>query len=219
MYMYRHMFAVQWKWARAPLAALCVLAMMTPALAMRAGLSSVVNETPRDLSTFTAALGFGLIFLSIVTGIAVQAAGSWPDVQGKYVYPLSLPIAWRSYLMYRTAIGLTLLLLPTLALWIGGSLAVATVPLPATLHTYAGGVAFRFLLGSILSFAIWSALVQLSGRRVTLVALCTLLAVIALPLLAGALGANIGSSEFWNGLLNPPSPLAIFVSRWALIDV
>ena len=217
--MYRHMFTVQWKWARAPLAALCVLGMMVPALAMRVGLTSYVNQTPNDLVVFTAALGLGLAFLAVVTGIAVQAAGSWPDVQGKYVYALSLPIAWRRYLFYRTAIGLTLLLLPALAVWIGGALAVATVPLPSTLHTFAGGVAFRFLLASVVSFSVWTALVQLSGRRVTLVALLVLLAVIVLPLLASALGADLGTPGFWNGLINPPSPLSVFFSRWALIDV
>lgn len=217
--MYRHMFGVQWKWARATLAALCVLGLMVPALAMRVGLTAYANQTPSDLVVFTAALGVGLMFLAIVTGVAVQAAGSWPDVHGKYVYALSLPIAWRRYLFYRTAIGLTLLLLPALAVWIGGALAVATVPLPSTLHTFAGGVAFRFLLASVLSFAVWTALVQLSGRRVTLVALLVLLAMIVLPLLAGALGVDIGAAGFWKGLIDPPSPLSVFFSRWALIDV
>ncbi|MBI3567843.1 MAG: hypothetical protein HY084_06530 [Gemmatimonadetes bacterium] len=217
--MYRHMFAVQWKWARAPLAALCVLGMMVPALAMRVGLTSYVSATPRDLTSFTAALGVGLAFLAIVTGAAVQSAGSWPDVHGKYVYALSLPIAWREYLFHRTLIGLTLLLLPALAVWLGGWLAVATVPLPDTLHTYAGGVAFRFLLASVLSFAVWTALVQLSGRRVTLVALLCLLALLVTPLVLSAIGLDLSSGGSWNWLIDPPSPVSVFVSRWALIDV
>jgi hypothetical protein len=217
--MYRHMFSVQWKWARATLAALCVLAMMVPALAMRVGLTSYVNQTPRELTTFTVALGLGLAFLAIVTGIAVQAAGSWPDVHGNYVYALSLPVAWRRYLFYRTAIGLTFLLIPALAVWIGGALAVATVPIPDTLRTYAAGVAFRFLLASVFSFAVWTALVQLSGRRATLAALLLLLAIIAVPLLLGAVGVDMSRPEIWNGLMDSPSPLSIFFSRWALIDV
>jgi hypothetical protein len=217
--MYRHMFTVQWKWARASLAALCVLAMMVPALAMRLGLTSIVNQTPRELVNFTGALGVGLAFLAVVTGIAVQAAGSWPDVQGNYVYALSLPMAWRRYLYYRTLIGLTLLLLPALAVWIGGALAVASVPLPETLHTYAAGVAFRFLLASVLSFAMWTAIVQLSGRRATLAALVLLLTIIAVPLVVSALGVDLGGPETWNRMVNSPSPLAVFFSRWALIDV
>ena len=217
--MYRHMFSVQWKWARPTLAAFCVLAMMTPALAMRVSFSAFVIETPSELTAFTAALGFGLAFLAVLTGIAVQSASSFPDVQGKYVYALSLPIAWRRYLYYRTLIGITLLLIPAAAVWIGGTLAVMTVPLPDTLHTYAGGVAFRFLLASLLSFALWTALVQLSGRRATLVALLLVLALLAIPLTIAAFGFDLGTPWFWQTLFNPPSPISVFFSRWALIDV
>jgi hypothetical protein len=216
--MYRHMFAVQWKWARAPLAALCVLGMMVPALAMRVGLNFYSTQTPHDLTTFAAALGVGLAILAVITGVAVQSAGSWPDVQGRYVYVLSLPISWRRYLVHRTAIGLTLLVIPAVAVWIGGAIAVSTVPLPDTLHSYAGGVAFRFFLASLLGFAVWAATVQFSGRRATLAALLLLLAIIFVPMLvAMALGEN--GPAFWNAIASPPSPVTVFLSRWALIDV
>jgi hypothetical protein len=218
--MFRQLFLVQWKWTRAALLAICLLVAITPALSMRIAISEVANLTPNDLVSLCVVLGFGLSLFAVITGIAVQDASWRPDVNGRYVYALSLPLPWRDLLLRRLAGGLMLLVLPALALWLGGWLATSLVAIPSTLHTYAGGVAMRFFLASALSYAAWSVLVRFSGQRASLVVLLLLLAALVVPLATIALfGATVPADTLLRFFADPPGPLSVFFSRWAIIDV
>jgi hypothetical protein len=217
--MFRKMLLVQWKWSRAALLAICVLVAMVPALTMRMTLYDFVNQTPRDLVTLCSALGLGLSFLAILTGIALQDAAWRQDVNGKYVYALSLPVPWNQFVVRRLACGLLLLLLPALFLWFGGWLATTLITLPPTLQTYAGGVAVRFFLASALSYAAWGVLVRFSGERSSLVMLVILLAVLVVPIAVSVSGVTLPTDSILRFIADPPGPLSVFFSRWAIIDV
>jgi hypothetical protein len=179
----------------------------------------IVNQTPRDIIMMTELLGGGLAIAAVVLGIVVQHKPWDEDLKGRFVYVLSLPISWPQFLLRRVGGGLLLLLVPSLFVWLGGAIAVAMVPLPPTLHTFAFGIAVRFYLASVFCLAVWSALVHLSGKRAGAVGLAFLLVVLLAPILLSWLGYTQAVSAFFNWLINPPGPLAVFFSRWALIDV
>jgi len=217
--MFAQMLYAQWRFTRASLLGISLLGAITPALVMRLSLVQIVNQTPRDLIVMTELLGGGLAVLAIVTGVIVQHAPWDEDNKGRFVYVLSLPISWPQFLLRRVGGGLLLLLAPALFLWFGGAIAVAMVPLPPTLHTFAFGIAVRFYLASVLSFAAWFAFVHLSGKRAGVIGLAILLVAMLVPIGMVWLGYRHSVEAFGDWLINAPGPLAVFFSRWALIDV
>lgn len=217
--MFAQMLYAQWKFTRSLLLGLSLLVAITPALVLRLSLVQIVNQTPRDIIMMTEVLGVGLAILAFGVGVGVQHQPWQEDVKGRFVYVLSLPVAWPQFVARRVAGGLLLLLLPALFVWLGGAIATAMIVLPPTLHAYAFGVAVRFYLASVLCYAIWSALVHLSGKRAGVVGLIALLLVLLVPVALNWLGYAHAVDAFGNWLINPPGPLAVFFSRWALIDV
>ncbi len=217
--MFKQMFAVQWRFTRKAIAAVSVLVAILPALTMRMSAMSTVNYTPRGLVQQSIALGFTLAMFATLTGMFVYEATWRSDISGKNVYLLSLPITWRQFMLNRLSGALLLLLLPALCLWVGGVIGTAFVPLPPTLHVYALGVAFRFFLASALTYCLWSALVQFSGKKATLVFLAVLLLAIFIPVIISITGVTVPTETIFRWISNPPSPVSVFFSRWAIIDV
>lgn len=217
--MFRQILAVQWKFSRNALAALSVLVALLPALTMRLSVVATINQTPRGLVMFASGLGFCLALLAVLTG-GILFETTWRnDTNGKYVYLLSMPITWRRFMLSRLAGGLLLLFLPAICLWIGSVIGTAFVPLPPTLHTYPAGIAIRFFLASTLAFCLWSALVHFSGQRATLVVLLILLVVITVPIVFAVAGISLPTDTLFRWIADPPSPISVLFSRWALIDV
>ena len=217
--MFKQMFAVQWRFTRKTLAAVSVLVAIVPAMTMRMSAVSTVNVTPRGLVQQSIALGLILAMFGVLTGFIIYEATWRNDASGKNVYLLSLPITWRQFILNRLSGALLLLLLPALCLWVGGVIGTAFVPLPPTLHVYALGVAFRFFLASSLTYCLWSALVQFSGQKATLVFLALLLLTIIIPVIISISGVALPFDTIFRWIADPPSPVSVFFSRWAIIDV
>ena len=217
--MFKQMLAVQWRFTRKTIAAVSTLIAILPALTMRLSAMSTVNSTPRGLVQQSIALGFALGISAVLTGLFIYEATWRNDTSGKNVYLLSLPITWRQFILNRLSGALLLLLLPALCLWIGGVIGTAFVPLPPTLHVYALGVAFRFFLASSLTYCLWSALVQFSGQKATLVFLVVLLLAIIVPVIIAISGVALPFDTIFRWIADPPSPVSVFFSRWAIIDV
>ena len=217
--MFKQMLTVQWRFTRNAIAAISVLVAILPALTMRLSAMSTVNSTPRGLVQQSIALGFALGISAVLTGLFIYEATWRNDTSGKNVYLLSLPITWRQFILNRLSGALLLLLLPALCLWIGGVIGTAFVPLPPTLHVYALGVAFRFFLASSLTYCLWSALVQFSGQKATLVFLIVLLLAIIVPVIIAISGVALPFDTIFRWIADPPSPVSVFFSRWAIIDV
>ena len=217
--MFKQMFAVQWRFTRKAIAAVSVLVAIVPAMTMRMSAVSTVNVTPRGLVQQSIALGLILAMFGVLTGFIIYEATWRNDASGKNVYLLSLPITWRQFILNRLSGALLLLLLPALCLWVGGVIGTAFVPLPPTLHVYALGVAFRFFLASSLTYCLWSALVQFSGQKATLVFLALLLLTIIIPVIISISGVALPFDTIFRWIADPPSPVSVFFSRWAIIDV
>ena len=217
--MFKQMFAVQWRFTRTTLVAVSVLVAILPALTMRMSAVSTVNFTPRGLVQQSIALGLALAMFAALTGMFLYEATWRSDASGKNVYLLSLPITWRQFMLHRLSGALLLLLLPAACLWIGAVIGTSFVPLPPTLHVYALGIAFRFFLASSLTYCLWSALVQFSGQKATLVFLAVLLLAIAIPIIVSMTGISLPTDTMYRWIADPPSPISVFFSRWAIIDV
>jgi hypothetical protein len=217
--MFKQTFLVQWKWTRNALLAMSILVMIVPAVALRLGANDYYNPTPATIINISNISGYVLALFAIITGIVVQDASWRQDVNGKYIYALSMPVPWQELLVRRVAAGMILLLIPALFALLGGGIAASLLELPSTLHAYPFGVAVRYFLASVLAYAMWSILVRLSGERASLVVLLLLLAVPMAAVSIEVFHLNIDVTWMSRVLTSSPSPLAVFFSRWALIDV
>ncbi len=217
--MFRQIFMVQWKWTRNALLAMSVLVMIVPAVALRLGANDSYNPTPASIIGISNIAGVATALFAIITGIVVQDASWRNDVNGKYVYALSMPVRWQDLLARRIAGGVILLLIPALFVWIGGGITVSLLNLPATLHAYPFGVAVRFFLASVMAFAMWSVLVRFSGERSAIVVLLLLLVIPSTVVAVQLLHLDVPAAALLRALTDAPSPLSVFFTRWALIDV
>ena len=186
---------------------------------MRISMREWVVVSASDLITVSNILGAVFAFAAISTGVLVQDASIRPDVEGRYIYALSLPVRWQQLLLRRTGAGLLLLIIPAIFVWIGGVLATSLIVIPYSLHTYAGGVAMRFFLASVLAFAVWSVVVRYSGKKSSVIVLTVLLLLILVPLALLLAGKGYLIEPVFRGIIDPPSPFSVFTARWALIDV
>jgi hypothetical protein len=186
---------------------------------MRIAMREWVVVSASDLITVTNILGAMLALAAISTGVMVQDASVRPDIEGRYIYALSLPVRWQDLLVRRIGSGLMLLIIPALFVWIGGTLATSLIVIPDSLHTYTGGVAMRFFLASVLSFAVWSVLVRYSGKKSAVYVLAALLILLLVPLALLLAGKGYLIESMFRALIDPPSPFSVFTARWALLDV
>lgn len=217
--MFAMVFRTQWNWTRNSVIGFSVLAFVFPALAWRlANLGPGGTNTLQVMDGF-AALGPMLGFLSLM-GPFVLAAQPWGiDYETKHVYPLALPISWQRWVSMRFAAGAITLLLPALALYLGSRLTLSMLELPPLLRGYAGALAFRFLLASMVAYGLTFALQYLAGRRAAAVALIILLSITALIVVLAILGMSDVAESAGRAVFEWPGPLSIFVEPWTLIDV
>lgn len=217
--MFAMVLRTQWKWTRGPIIGFAALAFVFPALAWR--LASAASRGPDALQVMDgfAALGPMLGFLALL-GPFVLAALPWGiDHETKHVYPLSLPIGWTQWVGMRFAAGALTLLIPAGALYLGAQLTLSMLELPPLLRGYAGGLAFRFLLASIVAYGLTFALQYLAGKRAGAVALIIMLTCAAMIMVLALLGMSDVAEAFGRAVFEWPGPLAIFVEPWTLIDV
>lgn len=217
--MFKQIMFVQWKWTRNSLLALSVLVTIAPALVMRIAMREWLVVSASDLLAVTNILGAMFALAAISAGVLVQDASVRPDIDGRYIYSLSLPVRWRDLLVRRTGAGLILLIIPAVFVWIGGTIATSLIVIPDSLHTYAGGVATRFFLASVLSFAVWSVVVRYSGKKSAVMVLAALLLLILAPLALLLAGKGYLIEALFRALIDPLSPFTVFTARWALLDV
>lgn len=173
----------------------------------------------RSVADGMQALGPMLAFLALL-GAFVLAVYPWTvDAETKHVYPLSLPITWPRYVGMRFVAGALTLVLPAVALYLGGRLAVSMIELPPLLRSYAGALAVRWLLAAIVAYSLSFALQYLAGRRATVVALLIVLGIVGLFAVLELAGAHDVGDAIGRFLFEFPGPLGVFSERWVLIDV
>ena len=218
--MFTQILWTHFKWSRAILAAFAVIAFATPSLAWRIGdTGSYGAPGPVAVMMGFSAVGPILIVTAILLGFLVVAHIWNIDGAAKHVYPLSLPIPWKSYVTMRFGAGALSLLVPAAALWLGSLLAISLVEVPASLNVYPGTLALRFLLGALLAYSLSFLLQYLAGRRAPVVLLTLLVSGVALPLALSLFGNEALLLSIGRLLTEWPGPLAVFATEWRLIDV
>ncbi len=218
--MFRMILLTQLRWTRPMLDLMSMCAFLTPAFAWFVGGTRV----ERSASPVAIIAGFDsagpLLAAIALLGAFVLAAQSWSiEAQTKHVQALALPLPWWQYVGMRFAAGALTLVLPAIALWLGGMLAVSIVTLPETLRAYPGALAVRFLAASLLAYAMTFSLQYLSGRRSPLT-LLIILGVIAVGWAAVQLTGNRALvAAVVRFLFDFPGPFSVFAADWKLIDV
>lgn len=221
--MLRQMLYTQWKWGRMELGVYAVVGFLVPTIAMKA-IMAVAGSTATTISIsslLSAASGVGgtLVALSILCALSF-ALGPWlvDDRQG-FVLSLSLPLPWAAFVRLRFTSGAILLLIPTIAVWLGGTLAALVIPIPSTLHAYPTSIAMRFYTASLVVYAATFALQYVAGRRAVWYAAGFIIALATVELIGLGLGLNSLSAKLWNAAMTWPGPFEVLTARWMLIDV
>ena len=217
--MFAQMLYTQWKWSRTELFVCVLAAFFVPTMIIRIGYTS---EDVYAVSNVLNIMGFAGAFFGILAALSALSLAWRPwvvDAALRHVGPLSLPVPWSSFVRLRFLAGATLLLAPTLAVWIGGIIATSTTPIPPTLHAYPGGVALRFLLASLVAYAAGFLLQYVAGKHAVRVAIVLVAIVAVIEKGASVLGYESVAVRAWNALTTWPGPLSVFSVRWMLIDV
>jgi hypothetical protein len=187
--MFGQILYTQIKWSRASLAILSVLSFAAPAGLWRAAHGSYYGDySAMEVMSGFSALGFVLALLAFFAGFVVVAQAWQVDASARHVYALSLPITWRRYVAMRFGAGALLLVVPAVALWLGCLLVLALIQVPDTLNAYPFMLAARFLLGSLVGYAVVFAVQYLSGKRAAHLLLGVLVSVSVLMIAAESMG-------------------------------
>ncbi|MDH5235632.1 MAG: hypothetical protein OEW77_11795 [Gemmatimonadota bacterium] len=219
--MFTQILWTQLKWTRIPLAVLAVVTFAAPALAWRlgaAGYQGAASE-PMAIMVGFSAIGTVLMVTACLAGFVLVAHVWNLDAAAKHVYALSLPLPWSRFVAMRFGAGALSLLIPTLALWLGSLFALMMVQVPPTLHTYAGTLALRFLLGALLAYALSFLLQYVAGRRASAVLLVLLLSGVVVTFVLSVLGYTRLLDTIGHAIVEWPGPLAVFARDWKLVDV
>lgn len=217
--MFTMILRTHWAWTRLVVAGVSLLAFLMPAFAWRmaGGNSSAFGAV--QLMDGLSVLGPLLAFLALM-GPFVLAVYPWTlDAETNHVYPLTLPITWTRYVGMRYVAGALTLIVPAAALYLGSRFVVSLVVLPPLLQAYPGSLAIRFLLAMLVAYSASFSLQYLAGRRATLVALVSLLALLLVATILEVSGLNSIVNRLGNLLFDPRGPFGVFTDTWVLIDV
>jgi hypothetical protein len=218
--MFRQILLTQLKWTRTLLIASAVIVFATPALAWRAGFAATYGAAAAgSVMNGFSAVGPLLMLLACLFGFLFAAQPWSVEAAAQHVYPLSLPIRWSRYVAMRFSAGALTLLVPTFSLWLGSLFAVSLIALPPTLRAYPGLLAFRFLLGCLLIYALTFLLQYVAGRRSSVVILSLLVVGIVGALALSMTGNQFVLARIGSWLTDWPGPFAVFANDWKLIDV
>jgi hypothetical protein len=229
--MARQILYLHWKAVRMGLLPLVIAAFGLPLLVVQGMARPEGVEDGFYASQILAQVGQTVLMLpSLAAAVGVTLAlttWSW-DHQGRHVYALSLPIPRWRYALVKFGAGALLALVPTVALLLGGLVAAASLDLPPLLHAYPVAVTARFLLATLVIFAIVFAFAAGSVRTtvilltiwVTLLVTGSLLFDFAAVLLGRPGLAEVDVTEQIMRLMTSTAgPFHILAGNWALIDV
>ena len=231
--MFRQILFVNWKAARFGLLPLIMAAFALPLLSVRfVRIMGTISEssTVRGAELMGVVSSFAPAYpaLAFVLGtVLALMVWNW-DHRGDHVYPLSLPMQRWKYVLFKLGAGGVILLIPVAVLWFGSLLAVSTLDIPDGLRAFPTAITFRFLLASLISFAVFFALAAGTMRTAVFLLIALVLLVFlgeTAPPFVGRLFEMPALANFhfldWtlNALVTWPGPFEVFVGNWMLIDV
>jgi hypothetical protein len=227
--MLRAMLYVQWKAGRWLLVPLVLLGFGVPLLVLGSARRFALegNELLPEMLVSLQSRALVLFpSLAALIGFVVALAAWQRDHKLGHVYALSLPGSRARYVLLRFAAGMALLAIPVVALWAGAFTAVLATPIPAGLHAYPVAFGIRFLLASLVVYALSFALAS-GTARTTLVLVTSLVAFLVVGDIAVDVIERVTPLR---GLFRPvdllhyalvrwPGPFHVLGGSWMLIDV
>jgi hypothetical protein len=217
--MFGQVLYTQWKWARTELFLYVLAGFLLPTIIIRIGMVEVDAYSVSNVLGVMGVAGGFFGCLAIVCAFGLAWRPYIIDSSLRHVSPLTLPLPWSTFVRLRFLAGATLLLAPTIAVWLGGVLATATTVVPPTLHSYPGGVALRFLFAALIAYSAGFLLQYVAGKHAVRVAIGLFFFMILVGLTTSLLGYDSLLLKVWDGLTTWPGPFSIFNARWMLIDV
>jgi hypothetical protein len=220
---------LQWlasRWLLLPVILLCIglpQAAVRMSLLQAAGVDRVLE--PAILLEVLDSISVVFPYLAAITGALIAlAAWNWDHRTG-HVYALSLPVSRARYALLKLWAGAVILLVPTLAIWIGAWIATSTVTIPDGLRVYPFAFGARFLLSAALMYAAMFALAAGTIRTTVIV-----MAVGILVIVVGSIAIPQIEMHFLRDLRTPVElishaltewggPFRVFSGGWLLIDV
>lgn len=230
--MFARTLAVHWKTLRWPLAALALVSFAAPLLwaAPDAWLAARLPADLADRFWLTGAGGAGdahglFPILAAAVG-AVVALGVWYwDHRADHVLALSLPVTRRRYVLVKFGAGAALLAVVAAAFFLGALLFAVSLDLPDWLHARPAGLAFKFLLATLVVYALIFALaagtIPTALRTLTVIGVAAVV-VPALPVFLDVTLAELAlrTAELVGHVLYDwLGPFAILGGDWSLIGV
>lgn len=219
--MYTSVLLQQWRALRPVTIAVAVLSFVLPLLTVVYQPGSIDSSAAPVAMWLTGArqVGIMLPWLAALYGIFTGISTWAPDISGKFVYALSLPVTRLRFVALRFAAGATLAALPVAALLAGALVARAVITLPEGISAYPVALALRFGMATVTCFALVFATAA-AGKRFVYSLLGALVGLIALDAVLNAFSVN---ADLTGGvgrlLINWPGPLSILGGRWSLFDV
>jgi hypothetical protein len=216
---FRAILASQWQWSRLVIVLGTIAGFAIPVLSVQGATGNDQGLPPDALLRWLQS--WGVLYPLLAGGLGLLVAmGAWaPDHRGRHVHALSLPIERWRYVLLRLLAGITVLLLPIAAVFLGAGVAAGSAHVPIGLQTYAGALGLRFALATIVAFVIFFAISGGTARTAGFI-LALLGLVIAGQVVLSAAGVNLdllgGAAQM---VFDWPGPLALFAGRWMLIDV
>jgi hypothetical protein len=217
---FKRVLFAQWLWARLALVVLAVVGFGIPLASVFYGADldgAAVSRVGEWLVAADRVAGV-LPYFALLAGVLVGVLAWTPDIAGKHVYALSLPVSRAYFVTLRFAAGAVLTLIPAAAFFLGAAIASLVVSLPPGVHAHPVEVAARFWLATLTVYAIIFA-VSSTSRRGQIAIISVIGGAVLVDLLLLALSADFSiAAEAFAFLTNWPGPLAILTGRWALFD-
>ena len=219
--MFKQVLFAQWLTSRLALAVLSVLAFALPLISVFYG-GDIATTGRLALGEWRVAadrVAQVLPYFAVLVGALLGVLAWSPDLAGRHIYALSLPVRRPVFVALRFGAGSVLALIPSVALAAGSAIASLAVRLPPGVRAYPLEISVRFTLATLTVYAIIFALASAS-RRSQLVVIGTICTAILLDLALVTLDVSFSITATTLGALTTwPGPLSILVGRWALFDV
>ena len=219
--MFKQVLFAQWLSSRLALAVLSVLAFALPLVSVFYGsdLATTGRGSLGEWLSVTDRVAQVLPVFAVLVGALLGVLAWSPDLAGRHIYALSLPLRRAVFVALRFGAGAALALVPSAALAAGSAVASLAVQLPPGVRAYPVELSVRFTLATLTVYAIIFALASAS-RRSQLAIIGTISAAVALDLALVTLDVSFSiTAATLNALITWPGPLSILVGRWALFDV
>jgi len=218
---FRQVLLAQWRWARLALVVLAVVGFAIPLASVFYGadLAGAGRSRVGDWLVAADRVASVLPYFALLTGVLVGVMAWTPDIAGRHVYALTLPVSRAYFVTLRFVAGALLTLVPAGAFAVGAVIASVSVSLPPGVHAHPADVAARFWLATLTVYAIIFA-ISSASRRGQIAIISIIGGAVLVDLLLLTLSADFSiTAEAFALLTNWPGPLAILTGRWALFDV